>query len=514
MMTLDNTTVYNYSNYAASSFNKVSAISTVGTACTILFAVAKPPVAKFSDVVGRAEAYCFTVSCYVLGYILSASSKSFGVYAGGQVFYTIGKTGTNIMNDIIISDITSMRWRTFALSFLFFPFLIIPWVSAFITEAVIGGIGWRWGIGMFAILMPFCASFIVIPLLYFQRKAKKSHIILTRKMSVASFCSLIDLGGSFLLCAGLAMFLLPFTLAATTTNRWSTPYIDVLIALGVVTLIALVPYEKYVAKHPILPPHYFKNSTIILCGLIGAFDTMAFGATHTYLYAWSTIVHNFGPRDATFLQYTNGVWQFFVAMIIGLVIGKLRRYKWFVVAGACVRFIGYGLMVRWRGASNSIAELFVVQSIQGIGDGLIVIVIIVGAQIVVPHAEMAQVTAVMLLFQFVGSSIGTAIAGGIYTGTFKDRLRARLGGDASQSVIDAVFNSITNGIPPEGSAERVAVGLAYSDVLRYISYVALGVSVLILGMAIFLPDLYLREGHNLVAAADADDERLEHSTTD
>jgi hypothetical protein len=52
-----------------------------------------------------------------------------------------------------LSDITSARWRGFAIGLSYFPFLITPWVSAFIAESVVAenGIGWRWGIGMFAI---------------------------------------------------------------------------------------------------------------------------------------------------------------------------------------------------------------------------------------------------------------------------------------------------------------------------------------------------------------------------
>lgn len=116
----------------------------------IVFAVAKPPIAKISNVVGRAEAYSFCIGNYLLGYILCASANSFGVYAGGFIFANLGMTGANILNDIIIADITSMRSRAFAIGISFFPFLITPWVSGFIVQDVVGpgGIGWRWGIGL------------------------------------------------------------------------------------------------------------------------------------------------------------------------------------------------------------------------------------------------------------------------------------------------------------------------------------------------------------------------------
>lgn len=128
------------------------------------------------------------------------------------------------------------------------------------------------------------------------------------------------------------------------------------------------------------------------------------------------------------------------------------------------------------------------QSIQGWGSGLVEIIIIVAAQNVVPHAEMPQVTALVLLFAFVGAAIGNAVAGAIYAGTFKQELRHQLGSLASDDVVDSVFESITQGIPATGSQEREAVNLAYSDVLRFITYAAVATSALVLVLAVFVPN--------------------------
>lgn len=137
---------------------------------------------------------------------------------------------------------------------------------------------------MFALIMPAAASALILPLVYYQRKAKKQSLLLTQKLTVYEFCSQIDLGGSFLLAAGFAMFLLPFTLAGTSTGKWHQGYIIALIVVGLVTLIAMVFYEALVAAHPIVPPRYLKNLTIVLCCTLGFLDSFGFTGTHTYLY--------------------------------------------------------------------------------------------------------------------------------------------------------------------------------------------------------------------------------------
>lgn len=432
----------------------------MGTASGIIFAVAKPPIAKLSDVIGRGETYALLVSFMVLSYILSASSKTFNAYAAGSIIYTFGQTGINVMNDIIISDFTEMRWRSFAIGVSFFPFLITPWISAFIVESVMGGIGWRWGIGMFAILMPLCAIPLVGVLLFYQRKSRTTSRKWEHKtLSFFRFCSQLDLGGVFLLVAGAAMFLLPFSLSSLTPKKWNTPWVIALLVLGSLTVICLVYYESRVAKYPILPPKYFRNTSIVLCCLLGALDAFGFASTHAYFYSWLTITHNFGPRNATFVTYVNGVFSCLTGILGGLVVSRFRRYKWLVVGGAIVKLLGFGLMLRVRGSNNSTAELVIVQALQGMGSGLLDITIIVIAQIQVPRIEMAQVTALVLLCTFMGSSVGSAVAGGTYTGTFKDALRKYLG-TGSSKLVDSVFDSITGKIPAPGTFQRIAINRA------------------------------------------------------
>jgi len=172
---LDNATVYTYSNYSTSDFNSLSALGTLSTATVIIFAVAKPPIAKISNVIGRGQTLALTVVFYILAESVMASAKGIAAYASGQVFYNIGQSGMNVMTvgsrfvdplqcsttamliidrqHIIIADITTPRWRGFGLAIPYFPFLITPFISANIVGSVVApdGIGWRWGIGMFAI---------------------------------------------------------------------------------------------------------------------------------------------------------------------------------------------------------------------------------------------------------------------------------------------------------------------------------------------------------------------------
>jgi hypothetical protein len=124
-------------------------------------------------------------------------------------------------------------------------------------------------------------------------------------------------------------------------------------------------------------------------------------------------------------------------------------------------------------------------------------VVIVVAQVVVPRAELAQSTALELLFIYLGNSMGSSIAGTIYTSLFKQRLRFWMGPDTPQSSINSVYDTITEVVAQPGSSERMAVNHAYSDILRYMTIAALVASAIPMVMVWFLPNLKLNDKHNL-----------------
>lgn len=66
-------------------------------------------------------------------------------------------------------------------------------------------------------------------------------------------------------------------------------------------------------------------------------------------------------------------------------------------------------MIHSRGANASDAEIVWSQLLQGIGGGFAAVASQVGAQASVPHADVAMVTAVVLLITEIGGSVGSAV---------------------------------------------------------------------------------------------------------
>ncbi|CCO26035.1 Siderophore iron transporter 3 [Rhizoctonia solani AG-1 IB] len=171
---LDQNTTSNYLPLATSSFGQHAFIGTIGTAEGIITAVGKPCIAKIADLFSRPTAYIVVLIFYVVGYILVASAQSVYAIAGGMVLYTVGHTGLDLVTDIIIADITPLKWRGFATALPSAPFILNAFISAEIVTGVTNGPGWRWGYGMFAIIVPAIMVPAIITLFTADKRAKKN----------------------------------------------------------------------------------------------------------------------------------------------------------------------------------------------------------------------------------------------------------------------------------------------------------------------------------------------------
>lgn len=179
-------------------------------------------------------------------------------------------------------------------------------------------------------------------------------------------------------------------------------------------------------------------------------------------------------------------------------------------------------MIHSRGADGSDAELVWTQVLQGMGGGFAAICSGIGAQASVPHADVAMITALVLLWTEIGAGVGGSIAGAIWSGAMPGALKEHLPG-LTQEERDVLFGSITDVrarplgdpvrqgvIAGSSSSSEVAGGLllisssiAYSDTMKTMLIVATVLSVVPVGLALLMPDWYLGDQQNAVYDADA-----------
>jgi MFS family permease len=229
-------------------------------------------MAKIADVFGRFEAFCVSILIYTLGYIQMATSTNVQTYASAQIFYSAGSTGLQILQQVFIADSSDLLNRAFLALLPEFPFLVTVWLGPTIAGAILRASSWRWGYGMWAIILP--ASFLplALSLLFNQRKARRLNLIKTRSRRHRDFFSTVrrtwydlDVGGLTLLSAAVTLLLVPLTLAANAKGGWMNPGILVMMIFGVICFVVLPFWESShkLAPKPLLSLHLLKQKTAL-----------------------------------------------------------------------------------------------------------------------------------------------------------------------------------------------------------------------------------------------------------
>ena len=242
-------------------------------------AVIKPPMAKFADVFGRFEAFSLAVFIYVIGYIQQAASNNVKTFAAAQIFYSAGSTGLQILQQVFIADTSNLLNRALFSTVPDIPFLATVWAGPPIAQSLIDHASWRWGYGIWAIVLPVAFSPLALSLFLNQRKAARLHPLprtpITRQSIFESLKRLwfeIDFFGLLLLSAAISLILLPLTLASLAKGGWSNPSIIAMIVIGGVCLVCFPFWErsKKLAPHAFFPKDLFTNRTV-LAGIALAF---------------------------------------------------------------------------------------------------------------------------------------------------------------------------------------------------------------------------------------------------
>ncbi|KAJ9122246.1 hypothetical protein QFC22_001666 [Naganishia vaughanmartiniae] len=469
---LDGMTSWQYMSYATSTVLKVSLSGTITTAAAIIIAVGKPFMAKLADVFGRGETYIAVTICYCVGYTVIATAHSIGQIATGNIIYSFGYTGLQIMSQIIMADMTTLRWRGLSTSLLSLPFIVNNFVSAEITEAILPN--WRWGYGMFAVIVPICLIPVIGSLMWAQNKAKKQlksarrglHLSTKSRLAAAwdSFQEL-DIVGLVLVATSLALILLPLTLSANVPGGWHNNTMRGMLLGGLVLFPIFCWYETKFPRLPLVPYRFLRNKSILGACLIGFFDFVSFYLQYTNLYNFIYVTQDWSYRNLTYFASCQTLSLTVFGIVGGTLMAKYRDVKWTLFAGLLIRLAGVTFMLRSRGAHGTPLELVANQVLQGLGGGLACVALQVSAQADVVHADVATVTAMVLLITEVGNSVGSAIATSIFTNRMPIELAKHVP-TTNQTLLNDLYQSIlVIDQYPKGDPIRDGAIKAYSDVM-------------------------------------------------
>lgn len=495
---LDGTVRYTFQTTATASMGEHSLLATINVLRAVIAAAAQPTGAKIADVFGRLELVCVSVVFYTVGTIIESCATNVSTFAGGSVLYQIGYTLIILLVEVIIADITSLRARLFFSYIPALPFIINTWVSGDITQAVLEATTWKWGIGMWCIIYPVCALPLIITLAIVGRRARKAGVLDKyqspfqqlgmRKLTISLFWTL-DVVGIILLIAVFALILVPMTIAGGLSSKWKEAHVIAPLVIGILCIPAFVFWELW-APYPLVPFDLLKDRAV--WGALGIACTLNFAwyMQGDYIYTVLSVAFDFSVKAATRVSSLYSFTSVITGFVLGMIVFKVRRLKWFIVTGTCLFMVAFGLLIHYRGSPSSSGKSGVIgaQVLLGFAGGMFPYPAQASIQAATKHEHVAVITGLYLATYNIGSAFGGCVSGAIWTNVLPSTLEDRLAPLGNSTLAASTYANpfLIIAEYPVGTPERTAIIAAYQHAQRLLCITGICLAVLLIGFSLCL----------------------------
>lgn len=366
------------------------------TAYLVTSTVSTPLYGKLSDMYGRKKFYLFAISIFLVGSVLSGTSRSIGELAGFRALQGLGAGGLMALAFAIIADIVSPRERAKYQGY----FMAVFGLSS-VAGPVLGGLlagqdrllgfdGWRW---VFYVNVPIG----IVALAVVSKYLNIPHIRKNHK---------VDYLGAALLVLGVTSLLL-----VAEQGRdwgWGSGMALGCYLLGAFLLAGFLWQEHRVGDEAILPLKMFNSAVFSVASLLNFIIGMGMFGGIICLPLYMQIVKGFSPTKAGLSLLPLMFGLMIVAMGSGIATAKTGRYKIFPIVGTGILIIALLGLSRISYAT-SYTELAPLMFFVGAGLGCCMQTLILATQNAVRASEMGVATSSATFFRSMGGTFGTAV---------------------------------------------------------------------------------------------------------
>ncbi len=394
LIAMDQTIVATALPTIVSSLGGFTQFPWVFSAYLLTMAVTIPLYGKLADHFGRKRLIVFGGGLFVAGSVLAGVSWNMTSLIVFRALQGLGAGAVRPLTVTIIGDIytTEERGRIQGL-------IGAVWGVSAVAGPLIGGlfsefIGWRW---IFFVNIPTGIMAVLVVWRFFHERIERRD-------------TAVDLLGAGLLALGIGAIVLTL-LQAGSGWAWRSPATISTGLAGLAVLACFVAWERRVAN-PILPFWVFKSrqlSGAVLATLVVGLITLAMAA---YVPTLAQGVYGASPVVAGGLLGLMSIGWPLASAFSARIYGPIG-FRDTALIGVLLILAGAGICAGIpRGGSLGLlaGPVFVL----GMGLGLVSTPLIVGAQSVVDWGRRGAVTGAVTFGQMFGSTMSTAIFGGLF----------------------------------------------------------------------------------------------------
>lgn len=274
---------------------------------------------------------------------------------------------------------------------------------------------WRW---CFYINLPFGAltAAFIVPFFQVQRRGKKSEA--TWKEQLLKF----DLEGTAVFLPAIICLLLALQWGGST-YAWKSGRIIALLVLAVLLLTAFVVIQWYKQENATVPPRIFLNRNVWGSAWFGAMLGASFFVMVYFLPIWFQAIKGASATKSGIMNLPLILGLVIISMLAGGLVTVLGYYTPFMLLSSVLMSIGAGLLATLEVDSGS-AKWIGYQFIFGAGVGFGMQQTLVVVQTVLPSADIAIGTAIIMFSQTLGGALFISVAQNVFTNSLIKNLAA------------------------------------------------------------------------------------------
>ncbi|GMA24549.1 MFS transporter [Luteimicrobium album] len=375
-----------------------SSYTWVVTATLLTTTITTPIWGKLADMTNRKLLVQVALVVAVLSSAAAGLSQNVGELILFRAFQGIGAGGLTALGTVLIADIVSPRERGKYMGLMGGVMAISMVGGPILGGTLTDSIGWRWD---FFVGLPFAIVAIAV-------LQKTLHLPKRTKGD-----SKIDYWGAGLIAAGVALLLLWVTFAGSNFD-WLSWQTFAMVGGSLVLLAAAALVEKRLGTQAIIPMHLFKNRTFVLAVIASiAVGVAMFGST-VFLSQYIQIAKGRTPTESGLLTIPMVAGMLVSSVVVGQLIARTGRYKYFMVAGGALLTTGL-LLMSTIDYQTSFVTVGIFLAILGIGVGMLMQNLVLAVQNELDVHEVGAGTATVAFFRTLGGTIGVSVLGAVLT---------------------------------------------------------------------------------------------------
>lgn len=468
----------------------------VTTAYLLASTLVMPIYGKFGDTLGRRNLFLIALAIFTGASLVISLSTSFWFFVVFRAVQGLGGGGLMILAQAIIGDIIPAKQRGRYMGVMGSVFGMSAVIAPLLGGFFVDHLSWQWcfyvnvPLGIIALIV--AAIFLKLPS---HKAVNRIDVFGVLFLSITTTCLIFftDFGGSN-----------DHGWDALETWMWGG---GALLAGFVFVLI------EAKASDPVIPLTLFKNRIFIIATAIGFFLGMCMFAALAFIPTFLQMSTGTSAAASGLLMLPMMAGLMLTSILSGNLISKTGRYKLYPILGTLVTA---SVMV-WMTSLSADTAVWVICAMLfffGVGLGLIMQVVVLVVQNSVPFTQLGTATSANNYFREMGSSVGVAIFGAMFTSHLSEKLTdlfnslppqaakaaqsSGAGGDAASSLTPSMLNDMPDFL-------KDGIVKAYADSLAPVFWYLLPFMALAFILALFLKEIPLRSVSGMVARGEAID---------